>query len=72
VAIAVRETGVSMLYTAIILFFGFILFTLSSFEGTFYVGLLTSITIIVALFANLVLLPTILRQVKIKPKNDLK
>ncbi len=57
---AINETGLSMTYTAIILFFGFIIFTASSFQGTFYLGILTSTTIIVAIVANLVLLPSIL------------
>lgn len=60
IKVAVRETGLSMIYTAFILFFGFIIFVTSSFEGTFYLGILTSITIIIALGANLVLLPSIL------------
>lgn len=60
VSASVKETGLSMLYTAFILFFGFVIFTGSSFKGTFYLGLLTSMTIVVAIFANLVLLPTIL------------
>jgi len=54
------EMGLSMVYTAIILFLGFIIFTASSFQGTFYLGLLTSITIIIALLANMVLLPSVL------------
>ncbi len=57
---SLTETGRSMIYTAIILFFGFITFTASSFEGTFYLGLLTSITLVVALFSNLILLPSLL------------
>jgi len=60
VNLAMQETGLSMLYTSIILFVGFSLFTLSTFEGTFYLGILTSITIIVAIIANLILLPSIL------------
>ncbi len=56
----IQETGLSMVYTALILLFGFIIFTFSSFTGTFYLGLLTSITILVALLANLVLLPALL------------
>ena len=54
------EMGLSMVYTAIILFLGFIIFTASDFQGTFYLGLLTSITIIIALLANMVLLPSVL------------
>ncbi|MEZ4885003.1 MAG: MMPL family transporter [Chitinophagales bacterium] len=60
VSASIQETGLSMLYTAFILFFGFVIFTGSEFKGTFYLGLLTSMTIVVAIFANLVLLPTIL------------
>jgi len=61
---SVRETGFSMIYTAIILFFGFIVFMLSSFEGTYYLGLLTSITIVAACLTNLILLPAILNGFK--------
>lgn len=60
VVASIKETGLSMLYTAFILFFGFVIFTGSDFKGTFYLGLLTSMTIVIAIFANLVLLPTIL------------
>lgn len=57
---AVRETGVSMMYTSIILFFGFAVFIASEFEGTRALGILVSVTLLVAMFANLVLLPTLL------------
>jgi len=55
-----NETGFSMIYTAIILLFGFLVFLVSSFEGTLYLGLLSSITIVVALLSNLILLPAII------------
>jgi len=64
VFVALEETGVSMLYTAIILLCGFMVFLVSNFEGTIYLGLLTCITLIVSLLANLVLLPGILLAVK--------
>ncbi len=64
VFVALEETGVSMLYTAIILLCGFMVFLISNFEGTIYLGLLTCITLIVSLLANLVLLPGILLAVK--------
>jgi len=64
VFVALEETGVSMLYTAIILLFGFMVFLISNFEGTIYLGLLTCITLIASLLANLVLLPGILLAVK--------
>jgi uncharacterized protein len=60
VMVSLRETGVSMLYTSLILFFGFIVFTGSEFEGTNNLGKLTSITLVVAMISNLVLLPAIL------------
>ncbi|MDQ3111177.1 MAG: MMPL family transporter, partial [Bacteroidota bacterium] len=60
VSIALRETGVSMVYTNTILFFGFAIFVLSSFGGTVALGILLSITLIVSLATNLILLPCIL------------
>jgi predicted RND superfamily exporter protein len=60
VSVALYEAGISIIYTSIILFFGFIIFTLSHFGGTFYLGLLTSITLVVAMFNNLLLLPSLL------------
>jgi predicted RND superfamily exporter protein len=64
VSVAMYEAGISIIYTSIILFFGFIIFTLSHFGGTFYLGLLTSITLVVAMFNNLILLPSILLSLK--------
>ena len=60
VVLALKETGQSMIYTSIILFFGFGIFCLSSFGGTFALGLLTSITLFGAMLANLILLPSLL------------
>jgi len=60
VLLAVRETGVSMMYTSIVLFFGFGMFALSGFEGTRALGVLVSLTLLVAMFSNLVLLPSLL------------
>ena len=56
----IRETGVSMTYIALILFFGFGIFTASTFGGTMILGLLLSITLIIALVSNLTLLPALL------------
>ena len=55
-----RETGVSMLYTAIVLFFGFIIYTASNFGGTISMGILISFTLVVAVISNLVFLPSLL------------
>jgi len=57
---ALRETGVSMIYTSIILFFGFANFIASNFGGTQALGILVSVTLFVAMLANLVLLPALL------------
>ncbi|MEC8606773.1 MAG: MMPL family transporter, partial [Bacteroidota bacterium] len=57
---SIRETGVSMIYTSIILFFGFSIFTASNFGGTQALGLLVSLTLFVAMLTNLVLLPSLL------------
>lgn len=57
---ALRETAVSMFYTSIVLFFGFSVFTISSFGGTVALGALVSITLLFAMLSNLILLPTLL------------
>lgn len=57
---ALNETGVSMVYTSVILFFGFIIFAASSFGGTIALGIFTSLTLIVALLSNLLVLPSLL------------
>lgn len=57
---ALRETGVSMFYTSIVLFFGFSVFVISSFGGTVALGSLVSATLLFAMLANLILLPSLL------------
>jgi len=57
---ALRETGVSMFYTSIVLFFGFSIFIASEFGGTVALGLLVSVTLLFAMMANLLLLPSLL------------
>ena len=57
---AIKETGVSMIYTSIILFFGFSIFIFSNFGGTQALGILVSVTLFIAMMANLVLLPSLL------------
>lgn len=60
VTMTIRETGVSMVYTAIILFFGFLIFSASSFGGTASLGKLLSVTLLMSMCSNLVLLPAFL------------
>lgn len=57
---ALRETGVSMFYTSIVLFFGFSVFMISSYGGTVALGGLVSATLLFAMLANLILLPALL------------
>lgn len=55
-----RETGASMIYTSIILFAGFVIFAWSDFGGTVALGILTSVTLLMAMLTNLILLPALL------------
>ena len=57
---SMRETGVSMFYTSIVLFFGFSVFMISSFGGTVALGGLVSATLLFAMLSNLLLLPSLL------------
>ncbi|MBP2832550.1 MMPL family transporter [Aquimarina sp. U1-2] len=57
---SLRETGVSMFYTSTVLFFGFSVFMISSFGGTKALGGLVSTTLLFAMLANLLLLPSLL------------
>jgi len=59
VYIALRETGISMFYTSVVLFFGFLVFMLSSYGGTVALGGLISFTLLMAMFSNLLLLPAL-------------
>jgi predicted RND superfamily exporter protein len=56
----ITETGISMTHIALVLFFGFGIFTASTFGGTKVLGLLLSITLFVALIFNLTLLPALM------------
>lgn len=58
--LALQETGQSMIYNAIILFFGFGIFALSNYGGTVALGVLVSITLLAAMLSNLILLPSLL------------
>ena len=56
----IHQTGLSIIYTSLVLTAGFIIFCASSFGGTFALGWLTSVTLFVATVTNLVLLPVLL------------
>jgi len=56
----IKNTGLSIVYTSLVLTAGFILFCVSGFGGTKALGWLTSLTLLVATITNLVLLPVLL------------
>src|SRR5690606_16996411 len=60
---ALRETGSSMIYTSIVLFAGFVIFSASDFGGTAALGKLTSMTLLCAMSTNLILLPSLLLEI---------
>ena len=57
---ALREAGFSMIYTSIVLVLGFSVFMVSSFGGTQALGLLVSTTLFIAMFFNMIVLPSLL------------
>jgi len=56
----IHSTGISILYTSMVLIAGFIIFVFSGFGGTKALGWLTSLTLLSATITNLVLLPVLL------------
>lgn len=56
----IHQTGLSIIYTSLVLTAGFIIFCASSFGGTFALGWLTSVTLLTATITNLVLLPVLI------------
>ena len=60
----VYQTGLSIIYTSLVLTAGFVVFCGSGFGGTFALGWLTSVTLMVATITNLILLPVLLLLLK--------
>ena len=56
----IRDTGISIVYTSLVLIAGFIIFVFSGFGSTQALGWLTSFTLLTATLTNLVLLPSLL------------
>jgi len=56
----IHSTGISIIYTSLVLIAGFIIFCFSGFGGTQSLGWLTSLTLVTAMITNLVLLPALL------------
>ena len=65
----IRHTGISIIYTSLVLVAGFVIFVFSSFGGTMALGWLTSFTLLIATFTNLVFLPVMLIGLLGKRKN---
>jgi hypothetical protein len=57
---SIKEAGVSMIYTGLVLICGFGIFIFSEFGGTIALGVLTCLTLFFALLTNMILLPTLL------------
>jgi predicted RND superfamily exporter protein len=64
----VQQTGLSIIYTSLVLMVGFIIFCASQFGGTFALGWLTSVTLFTATLTNLIVLPILLNY--LAPKNQ--
>ena len=60
VSATIKNTGLSIVYTALVLIAGFVIFCVSGFGGTKALGWLTSATLLIATLTNLVLLPVLL------------
>ncbi|MEY3432765.1 MAG: hypothetical protein RL131_701 [Bacteroidota bacterium] len=56
----IRDTGISIVYTSLVLIAGFIIFIFSGFGSTQALGWLTSFTLLAATLTNLILLPALL------------
>lgn len=56
----IRHTGISIIYTSLVLIAGFVIFCISEFGGTKALGWLTSLTLLVGTVTNLVLLPVLI------------
>jgi uncharacterized protein len=67
----IHSTGLSIIYTSIVLIAGFVVFCFSGFGGTKALGWLTSLTLVTATLANLVLLPALLLTFYRNNKNGL-
>jgi len=56
----IHKTGISIIYTSLVLIAGFVIFCFSGFGGTQALGWLTSLTLVMATLTNLIFLPALL------------
>ena len=57
----IKHTGISIIYTSLVLVAGFVIFCFSDFGGTKALGWLTSLTLVVSTLTNLILLPALIK-----------
>ena len=57
----IKNTGISIIYTSMVLVAGFVIFCFSEFGGTKALGWLTSLTLVVSTLTNLILLPALIK-----------
>jgi hypothetical protein len=65
----IHSTGISIVYTSLVLIAGFVIFCFSGFGGTQALGWLTSLTLVMATLTNLIFLPALLIAISPKKKN---
>ncbi len=64
----IHSTGISIIYTSLVLIAGFVIFCFSGFGGTQALGWLTSLTLVMATLTNLLFLPALLISISRKKK----
>jgi uncharacterized protein len=64
----IHSTGISIIYTSLVLTAGFVIFCFSGFGGTQALGWLTSLTLVMATLTNLIFLPALL--IAISPRKN--
>jgi predicted RND superfamily exporter protein len=66
--LTIRHTGISIIYTSLVLVAGFVIFCFSHFGGTKALGWLTSLTLFAGTLTNLILLPVLINALAKKKK----
>ena len=66
----IKHTGISIIYTSLVLIAGFIIFCFSSFGGTIALGWLTSLTLVTGTLTNLILLPVLILHTSKKKERE--
>jgi uncharacterized protein len=67
--LSILDAGPSIVYTSIVLFFGFLIFAFSTFGGTQALGILTSITLFTAAITSFTILPVLILSFDVERKD---